>query len=85
MAEATSETFMDMGPGKVPGQRQLIFIKGTTAAGGDTITVPGITTIDAAFLVAPADGTVGTFTSIVGNVITVSSAAKAYAGWCVGV
>lgn len=80
MAEATTETFMELAPNlpRATNQRRLVFVRGTTAAGNDVITLTDLTTVEGAFLIA-TDGTVGTMTYGT-NIITVTSAAKTYTG-----
>ena len=68
MAEFTNESIVNAVPqlGK-----KMVFVGGTSAGNGDTITVAGLGTVEGAVLVA-SDGTAGTLTFAT-NVITVTN------------
>lgn len=80
MAEATAETFMELAPNqpKASSQRRLVYVKGTTAAGNDTITVPNLTTVEGATLISTAG--VSAAPTFATNVITITAAAGTYSG-----
>lgn len=72
MAEVSNKTVQGVSPlGAAGSWSNLLFIKGTTAANSDTLTVTGFTTVTGAFLIA-TDGTVATMTFAT-NVITITN------------
>lgn len=82
MAEVSAKTVNPIIPLGNPGlATTVLFVKGTTAASGDTLTVTGFTTVLGIYL-AQANGTLPTSVSIAGNVVTINNAGGAltYAG-----
>lgn len=87
MAEVSSKTIQDLGP-NVPagsGNVRLVYIKGTTGATGDTLTVSNLTTVVGAYL-SQANGTLPTSIGLATNVITINNAGGAltYSGFAWG-
>lgn len=77
MAEVSTKTVNPIIPQGNPGlATTVLFVKGTTAATGDTLTVTGFTTVLGAYL-SQANGTLPTSISIAGNVITINNAGGA--------
>ncbi len=76
MAEVTAKTVQELAP-NLPGiSTRLAFIKGTTAATGDVLTVTPFTTVVGAYL-AQANGTLPTSIGLSTNVITINNAGGA--------
>lgn len=72
MAEVSAKTVNPIIPLGNPGLNStVLFVKGTSAANSDTITVTGLTTVLGAFLISTT-GTVGTMTFAT-NVITITN------------
>lgn len=72
MAEVTAkESTQVVNVPPATGQIQLFYVKGTSAANNDTLTVTGMTTVLGAFLISTT-GTVGTMTFAT-NVITITN------------
>lgn len=72
MAEVTTKTIQELAP-NLPGTPvRLVYIKGTTNATGDTLTVSNLTTVIGAYL-SQATGTLPTSISIATNVITITN------------
>ena len=76
MAEVTAKTIQELAP-NLPGTPvRLIYVKGTTNATGDTLTVTDLTTVIGAYL-SQANGTLPTSISLATNVITINNAGGA--------
>lgn len=74
MAEVSSKTVMTTAPaGTIASgfNRVLLFVSGTSAANGDTLTVTGLATVNGAFLISTT-GTAATMTFAT-NVITITN------------
>lgn len=76
MAEVTSKTIQELAPNLPGSQLRLVYVKGTTAATGDTITVSDLTTVVGAYL-SQANGTLPTSIGLSTNVITINNAGGA--------
>ena len=76
MAEATAKTIQELAPNLLGSQVRLVYIKGTTAATGDTFTVPNLTTVLGALL-QQSNGTIPTSIGLATNVITINNAGGA--------
>lgn len=76
MAEVSAKTIQELAPNLAGAQNRLVFIKGTTAATGDTLTVSDLTTVIGAYL-SQANGTVPTSIGLATNVITINNAGGA--------
>lgn len=72
MAEVTSKTIQELAPNLPGSSVRLVYIKGTTAATGDTLTVSDLTTVVGAYL-AQANGTLPTSIGLATNVITINN------------
>jgi hypothetical protein len=71
MAEVTAKTIQELAP-NLPGTPvRLVYVKGTSAANNDTLTVSDLTTVIGAFLIS-STGTVITMTFAT-NVITLTN------------
>jgi hypothetical protein len=76
MAEVTAKTLQELAP-NLPGTPvRLVYVKGTTAATGDTLTVSDLTTVIGAYL-SQANGTLPTSIGLATNVITINNAGGA--------
>lgn len=76
MAEVTAKTIQELAPNLPGAQLRLVYVKGTTAATGDTLTVSDLTTVIGAYL-SQANGTLPTSVSLATNVITINNAGGA--------
>jgi len=76
MAEVTAKTVQELAPNLAGSQVRLVYIKGTTAATGDTLTVSDLTTVVGAYL-SQANGTLPTSIGLATNVITINNAGGA--------
>lgn len=76
MAEVTAKTIQELAPNLPGTQNRLVYVKGTTAATGDTLTVSDLTTVVGAYL-SQANGTLPSSISIATNVITINNAGGA--------
>lgn len=76
MAEVTAKTIQELAPNLAGSQVRLIYVKGTTNASGDTLTVNNLTTVIDAYL-SQSTGALPTTISIAGNVITINNAGGA--------
>lgn len=71
MAEVTVKTIQELAPNLAGTPVRLIYVKGTTAANSDTLTVSNLTTVLGAFLIS-STGTAATMTFAT-NVITITN------------
>lgn len=72
MAEVTNKVIQELAP-NLPGTPvRLVYVKGTTAASGDILTVSDLTTVLGAFL-QQSDGTAPTSIGLATNVITINN------------
>lgn len=76
MAEVTAKTIQECAPNLPGSQVRVMYVKGTTNATGDTLTVSNVTTVIGAYL-AQANGTLPTSISLATNVITINNAGGA--------
>jgi hypothetical protein len=76
MAEVTAKTIQELAPNLAGTSVRLVYIKGTTAATGDVLTVSDLTTVIGAYL-AQANGTLPTSIGLSTNVITINNAGGA--------
>lgn len=76
MAEVTAKTIQELAP-NLPGTSvRLVFVRGTTNATGDTLTVSDLTTVHGAYL-QQANGTLPSSIGLATNVITINNAGGA--------
>lgn len=76
MAEVSSKTIQELAPNLPGSSVRLVYVKGTTAATGDVLTVSDLTTVIGAYL-AQANGTLPTSIGLSTNVITINNAGGA--------
>lgn len=76
MAEVTVKTIQELAPNLPGSQTRLIYVKGTTNATGDTLTVSDLTTVVGAYL-SQATGALPTSIGLATNVITINNAGGA--------
>lgn len=76
MAEATAKTIQELAPNLPGASTRLVFIKGTTNASGDTLTVPNLTTVSGCYLTQNT-GALPTSITLATNVITITNAGGA--------
>jgi hypothetical protein len=84
MAEVTSKSIQGLSTFPTGGSPvQLLFIKGTSAANNDTLTVSGLTTVQGAFLISTT-GTVITMTFATNVVTLTNGSTLTVSGLCWG-